>query len=148
MSSNDNPEPLKPRTVNTTYAFATHLVGELDAPAAQGLESRGSAAKGGSTWPRLLVVRGPNVGTEFPLDRDIVSAGRAPECRIWLDDVTVSRQHVEFRRQNGKFRVFDLDSLNNTYVNQDPIYSAELAHGDEIQIGTFRLRFLAKPATD
>ena len=142
--SDATPEPRKPKTVSGTYAFATHLVGELDAPAAQGLEGRASSGK---TWPRLLVVRGPNVGTEFPLNREVVSAGRAPECHICLDDVTVSRQHVEFRRLNGKYRVFDLDSLNNTYVNQDPIYSAELSDGDEIQIGTFRLRYLAKPAT-
>ena len=144
MSHNDKPEPRKPLTVGTTYAFATHLAGELDAPAAQGLEER----EGSPDAPRLLVVRGPNVGTEYRLERSTVTAGRDPGSDICLDDVTVSRHHVEFRRLNGPYRVFDLDSLNSTYVNQDPIYSAELSDGDEIQIGLFRLRYLDKPSDD
>ena len=64
-----------------------------------------------------------------------------------LDDATVSRHHVEFRLENGQFLLVDLDSLNNTYVNHEPIDSAALVDGDEIQIGTFRLVFLTRPTT-
>ncbi len=148
MSHKDNAEPPKPRTVNTTYAFATHLVGELDAPATDSLELGGSEVQGSPNQPLLRVIRGPNTGAEFLLDRPVTSAGREPACDILLDDVTVSRRHAEFRREDGEFVVFDLDSLNNTYVNQDPVYSSPLLDGDEIQIGVFRLLFLTGEAPD
>ncbi|MGO4756939.1 FHA domain-containing protein, partial [Streptomyces sp. 2MCAF27] len=60
----------------------------------------------------------------------------------FLDDVTVSRRHVEFRRgQDGSFTVADVGSLNGTYVNREAIDSAILNSGDEVQIGKYRLVF-------
>ena len=50
--------------------------------------------------------------------------------------------------KHGEFRVVDLGSLNGTYVNRQPVPSAVLANGDEIQIGKFRLVFLTRPTTD
>jgi FHA domain len=52
--------------------------------------------------PAVLVVkRGPNAGSRFPLDQPVTSAGRHPGSDIFLDDVTVSRRHAEFRREGG-----------------------------------------------
>jgi pSer/pThr/pTyr-binding forkhead associated (FHA) protein len=90
----------------------------------------------------LVVKRGPNAGAQFWLDQPVLSAGRHAACDIFLDDITVSRRHAEFRKENGDFRVVDLGSLNSTYVNRLPVDSAVLADGDEIQIGNFRLVFL------
>jgi pSer/pThr/pTyr-binding forkhead associated (FHA) protein len=70
-----------------------------------------------------------------------------PGSDIFLDDVTVSRRHAEFRRDNGEFRVVDVGSLNGTYVNRKPVESAVLANADEIQIGKFRLVFVTRPTT-
>jgi pSer/pThr/pTyr-binding forkhead associated (FHA) protein len=95
----------------------------------------------------LIVKRGPNAGSQFLLQQPIMSAGRHPTSDIFLDDITVSRRHAEFRRENGQFRVVDLGSLNSTYLNRKPVDSAVLANGDEIQIGNFRLVFLAGPTT-
>jgi pSer/pThr/pTyr-binding forkhead associated (FHA) protein len=95
----------------------------------------------------LIVKRGPNAGSQFFLQQPIMSAGRHPGSDIFLDDITVSRRHAEFRRENGQFRVVDLGSLNSTYLNREPVDSAVLANGDEIQIGNFRLVFLTGPAT-
>jgi pSer/pThr/pTyr-binding forkhead associated (FHA) protein len=39
----------------------------------------------------------------------------------------------------------DVGSLNGTYVNREPVDSAVLANGDEVQIGKFRLVFLTGP---
>jgi pSer/pThr/pTyr-binding forkhead associated (FHA) protein len=39
----------------------------------------------------------------------------------------------------------DVGSLNHTYVNREPVDSAVLANGDEVQIGKFRLVFLTGP---
>lgn len=90
----------------------------------------------------LVVKRGPNAGSRFLLDQDVTSAGRHPDSDIFLDDVTVSRRHVEFRRDGSGFSVFDVGSLNGTYVNRERIDSAALAGGDEVQIGKFRLVYL------
>ncbi|AYC42810.1 hypothetical protein AQI84_19650 [Streptomyces griseorubiginosus] len=92
----------------------------------------------------LVVRRGPNSGSRFLLDGELTTAGRHPQSDIFLDDVTVSRRHVEFRRgQDGSFTVSDVGSLNGTYVNRERIDSVALNNGDEVQIGKYRLVFYA-----
>jgi hypothetical protein len=48
------------------------------------------------------------------LDSDVSVAGRHPNSEIFLDDVTVSRRHSEFRRTAQGFEMRDLGSLNGT----------------------------------
>ncbi|MDP3894705.1 FHA domain-containing protein [Nocardioides sp.] len=96
----------------------------------------------------LVVQRGPGAGSRFLLNSDLVSAGRHPESEIFLDDVTVSRRHAEFRRSGGSFTVSDVGSLNGTYVNRDRIDEVSLKDGDEVQIGKYRLVFFASHASD
>ncbi len=92
----------------------------------------------------LVVRRGPNSGSRFLLDSELTTAGRHPQSDIFLDDVTVSRRHVEFRRgADGGFTVADVGSLNGTYVNRERIDSVALSNGDEVQIGKYRLVFYA-----
>ena len=95
----------------------------------------------------LVVKRGPNAGSRFPLHQAVTSAGRDPRSDIFLDDVTVSRRHAEFRSARGELQVVDVGSLNGVYVNGQPIDWAVLTNGDEIQMGKFRLVLLIKPAT-
>ena len=94
----------------------------------------------------LVVQRGPSAGSRFLLDTDLVSAGRHPESEIFLDDVTVSRRHAEFRRGPDGYRVADVGSLNGTYVNRDRIDEVTLQGGDEVQIGKYRLVYFASHA--
>lgn len=89
----------------------------------------------------LVVLRGPNAGSRFLLDTDSIGAGRHPDSDIFLDDVTVSRRHAEFRRTGTGFVVADVGSLNGTYVNRDRIDEVGLKNGDEVQIGKYRLVF-------
>lgn len=91
----------------------------------------------------LIVQRGPSAGSRFLLDEDLIGAGRHPESEIFLDDVTVSRRHAEFRRSGNAYTVSDVGSLNGTYVNRDRIDSLKLTDGDEVQIGKYRLVFFA-----
>ncbi len=91
----------------------------------------------------LVVQRGPNAGSKFLIDKDVTTAGRHPESDIFLDDVTVSRRHAEFRRKDGRFYIHDVGSLNGTYVNRQRVEETELAAGDELQIGKFKLTFYA-----
>jgi pSer/pThr/pTyr-binding forkhead associated (FHA) protein len=91
----------------------------------------------------LIAHSGPNAGARFLLDEDVTTAGRHPNADIFLDDVTVSRKHAEFRRGPEGFQVVDARSLNGTYVNNDRVDSVVLRNGHEVQIGKFRLTFYA-----
>lgn len=89
----------------------------------------------------LVVDNGPKSGSRYALDSPLVTAGRHPESDIFLDDVTVSRRHVEISNVDGVYRARDAGSLNGTYVNKQLVDDAELVDGDELQIGRFKLLF-------
>lgn len=92
----------------------------------------------------LVVRRGPDLGARFLLDQDLTVAGRHPAVDIFLDDVTVSRRHAEFRRSGTVFSVVDLGSLNGTYCDGVRIEDeVTLADGVEVQVGKFRFTFFA-----
>lgn len=131
-------------TGHATSAFArADLFNEAEPLPTAGLDGTVSEIDGLPTASALLVVkRGPNAGSRFLLDQPVTSAGRDTRSDIFLDDVTVSRRHLEFRCENGKVTAVDLGSLNGTYLNRQPVESAVLANGDEVQIGKFRLVFL------
>jgi pSer/pThr/pTyr-binding forkhead associated (FHA) protein len=91
----------------------------------------------------LVVQKGPGSGSRFLLDKDEVRSGRHPDSEIFLDDVTVSRQHAVFNREGDTYTVSDAGSLNGTYVNRDRIEKVLLKDSDEVQIGKYRLVFFA-----
>lgn len=92
-----------------------------------------------------LVIRagGGRVGESFPLDGERLAVGRRPDSQIFLDDVTVSRDHALIVNRHGDWWLDDLGSLNGTYVNRERIDSHHLADGDELQIGKYKLTFLS-----
>jgi pSer/pThr/pTyr-binding forkhead associated (FHA) protein len=147
VSSNERPGEPAEQSPERTSVFRADFLAEAEQaeprtqePAVAGVD----ALPSGSAL--LVVKRGPNAGSRFLLDQDTTSAGRHPDSDIFLDDVTVSRRHAEFRREGGEFVVIDVGSLNGTYVNREPVDQAVLANGDEVQIGKFRLVFLTGPA--
>ncbi|CAN5539175.1 hypothetical protein BH10ACT11_BH10ACT11_19850 [soil metagenome] len=91
-----------------------------------------------------LVVRsgGGRAGESFPVEGDRLSIGRTPDAALFLDDVTVSRNHALLVRREDGIYVDDLGSLNGTYVNRRRIESQLLSDGDEIQIGKYKLSYL------
>ena len=93
-----------------------------------------------------LVIRagGGRVGESFPLNADRMTIGRRPDSDIFLDDVTVSRDHALLVRRGGDYYLDDLGSLNGTYVNRHRIESHRLEDGDELQVGKFKLTFLSQ----
>lgn len=140
MTNNNGSSELQ---VETTSVFRADLLKEMEnssaaAPASVSKDLTPPAGAG-----MLVVKRGPNAGARFLLDRPTTTAGRHPESDIFLDDVTVSRRHAEFRLEEGVFSVVDVGSLNGTYINSEPRNSETLSTGDEIQIGKFRLVFIA-----
>jgi hypothetical protein len=95
----------------------------------------------------LVVVRGPNAGSRYLLDREETTVGRHPDADIFLDDVTVSRRHATLTRGQGVL-LTDHGSLNGTYVNGDRVDERVLATGDELQVGRFKLLFVGAPGGD
>ncbi|WP_285723991.1 FHA domain-containing protein [Psychromicrobium xiongbiense] len=133
---------------NATETTSIHLPPLVESGLAVKLSAEESAAvealPAGSAI--LIAHLGPNQGARFLLDDELIKAGRHPEADIFLDDVTVSRRHVEFRRENGGYRVVDAGSLNGTYLNGDRVDAASLHSGDEVRIGKFRLTYYARSA--
>jgi pSer/pThr/pTyr-binding forkhead associated (FHA) protein len=93
-----------------------------------------------------LVIRagGGRVGESFALSADRLSIGRRPDADIFLDDVTVSRDHALLVRRADGYHLDDCGSLNGTYVNRRRVESVRLADGDELQIGKYKLSFLTR----
>ena len=102
-------------------------------------EDDGSGLPEGIDGPALIV----RSGETFSLERDSTTIGRSPDCEIFLDDVTVSRKHSVIVKAGEAFRIDDEGSLNGTFVNKKRVESAELEDGDELQIGKYRLTYLA-----
>ena len=95
-----------------------------------------------ATGSGVLVIRsGDREGERFVLTGEQADIGRHPDSSICLEDVTVSRRHAEILHDDGSYRVLDRGSLNGTYINQERVDEGELQHGDELQIGKFRMVF-------
>ena len=93
-----------------------------------------------------LVIRsgGGRVGQSFALQGERMMIGRSPDAEIFLDDVTVSRDHAIIVSRSGEHYLDDLGSLNGTYVNRQRVDSQRLADGDELQIGKYKLTYLSR----
>ena len=92
-----------------------------------------------------LVIRsgGGRAGETYVLRGERVAIGRHPDAKIFLDDVTVSRNHAVVVREGGAWVIVDEGSLNGTFVNRRRADRTVLSDGDEIQIGKYKLIFLA-----
>ncbi|MGI6591475.1 MAG: FHA domain-containing protein [Eggerthellaceae bacterium] len=88
----------------------------------------------------LTVVRGPQVGVAFVLEDRLLVIGRDPQCDIFLNDMTVSRDHAHIEPVGDAFQITDDDSFNGVWVNNEEVHTALLHDGDFIQIGAFGLQ--------
>lgn len=115
--------------------FANEAPGEVKEIISQTLAGDGSSAM-------VFIHRGPSKGARFLIPSDGVTIGRAPESEIFLDDITVSRQHAIIKKVGESFTFTDIGSLNGSYINNEQAKEMALKNGDEIQIGKFHLLFL------
>lgn len=121
----------------TTASYTVTDTGELKA-----VDPAEVAAAEGAT----LVIRsgGGRAGEAFPVSAERTAIGRSPDADVFLDDVTVSRNHALLIRRRDGMYIDDLGSLNGTYVNRNRIESRKLVDGDELQIGKYKLSYLER----
>jgi hypothetical protein len=119
-----------------TASYKVGETGELEEVALEEVVARGPT----------LVIRagGGRAGETFLLDGDRLTIGRRPDSDIFLDDVTVSRDHAILVRRGHDYYLDDCGSLNGTYVNRRRIESHRLIDGDELQVGKYKLAFLSR----
>ena len=120
----------------STASYKVGETGELEAVEMSDVVARGPA----------LVIRagGGRAGETFELNGDRMTVGRRPDSDIFLDDVTVSRDHAILVRRGHELYLDDCGSLNGTYVNRRRIESHHLSDGDELQVGKYKLAFLSR----
>jgi hypothetical protein len=99
-----------------------------------------------ATHAAALVIRagGGRAGESFAVDGERMTIGRRPDSAIFLDDITVSRDHALLVRRGDDWFLDDCGSLNGTYVNRERIDSRRLEDGDELQIGKYKLTFRSR----
>jgi hypothetical protein len=112
---------------------------EIDMPGASSSGSSGVCGDRGR--PRLTLIKGPLKGEVFYLESFPVSIGREPSCDLFLNNMTVSREHAVIEHEAGHIVVYDRDSLNGTWVDGKIIEKAELYEGSLLQVGTFSMQF-------
>jgi pSer/pThr/pTyr-binding forkhead associated (FHA) protein len=121
---------------DSTASYRIGESGEFEEVPIEAITSRGAA----------LVIRagGGRAGEAFPLDRARLTVGRRPDSDVFLDDVTVSRDHAVVVKRGEHYYLDDCGSLNGTYINRKRIDSQRLNDGDELQIGKYKLAFLGR----
>ena len=121
---------------DTTVAYQVGETGDL-----QPVDLERVAAEGAT-----LVIRsgGGRAGETFAVSGERMAIGRSPDADVFLDDVTVSRNHALLVRRRDGHYIDDLGSLNGTYVNRRRIESHKLVDGDELQIGKYKLTYLER----
>jgi hypothetical protein len=121
-------------TSEATQSFSAEEVGDLAHDPVEGLEGPALVVRSG----------GGRAGESFRPTGERTRIGRSPDCEVFLDDVTVSRNHAVLVEREGKFFIEDQSSLNGTFVNRRRIDSVQIENGDEIQIGKYRMTFVER----
>lgn len=83
---------------------------------------------------RLVLKPGPMAVELYESD---VLFGRHSQADVRLPLPDVSRHHCRFVFTGGQWYVFDQNSLNGVFVNDERVKRATLKHGDEVRIGGF-----------
>lgn len=91
--------------------------------------------------PILVFMRGERMGESFELNSPRVRIGGLEDNEIVIAGKEASRNHAELRVRDGRVHIWDLRSINGTWVNEKRIENTELRFGDIIRIGSQELRF-------
>jgi Nif-specific regulatory protein len=94
--------------------------------------------------PRLAAISGKLKGAVFAVNEETLVIGRETAANLCIADASVSRRHSKIEKKESGFVISDLESLNGTFVNDLPIRSRLLEHGDRVRIGDSQFVFLVQ----
>jgi two-component system, NtrC family, response regulator HydG len=92
--------------------------------------------------PRLSAISGKLKGGLFTISDDAFVIGRESAASLCVADASVSRRHSLIEKKEEGYTITDLESLNGTFVNDVPVRSRKLEHGDRVRIGESQFLFL------
>ncbi len=92
---------------------------------------------------RLVMLAGPAPGTEYPLDTERLTIGRAEDAGISVNHNSVSRLHCEVHALgDGRYEIVDKGSSNGVRVNAAELRRGIIEAGDVIELGDVKFKFV------
>ena len=91
---------------------------------------------------KLVITQGDNIGREYVIEKSTIRVGSLPESDLTIDDETVSRNHLEIRKEKDGYVLKDLGSTNGTFINGTKVKEAYLHSGSLIKIGKTEVKFV------
>ena len=85
--------------------------------------------------------------TRYPITKSAVRIGRQADNDIIMKNDTVSGHHAEIVRRGSHFIIAELESSNSVLVSGKRVDKAALQHGDVVELGEVRLRFIDQSST-
>ncbi len=83
---------------------------------------------------------------EIPLTKERTTIGRKPHNDIQIDNLSISGEHAVIVTILKDSFLEDLNSTNGTYINGQPVKKHFLQNGDVIELGKYRLKYIAEAA--
>ena len=101
--------------------------------------------------PKMIVSLDGVVIKEVQLTKDRTSLGRRPYNDVVIDNLAVSGEHAVLQMTGSEVYLEDLNSTNGSYVNGKAVKKQQLANGDTVEIGKYKIKYvseLAQPDQD
>lgn len=86
-----------------------------------------------------VIINGERI---IPLGEPVINIGRGRDNHIIIDDIYMSRHHVQLRLRFGVYVLFDVQSQAGTFVNNTPVKEHRLQSGDVIRVGRTQLVYI------
>ena len=83
---------------------------------------------------------------EIPLNRERMTIGRRPNNDIQIDNLAISGEHAAVVTILNDSFLEDLNSTNGTLINGQPVKKHFLKNGDVIELGKYKLKYIAEQA--
>ncbi len=97
---------------------------------------------------KLVVSLDGVVIKEVQITKDKTTLGRRPYNDIVIDNLAVSGEHAVLQMMGSDVYIEDLNSTNGTYINGKAVKKQQLANNDTVEIGKYKIKFLAGDASD
>lgn len=93
--------------------------------------------------PRLILSMDGLVLKEMVLEKERTTIGRKPHNDIQIDNLAISGDHAAIVTILNDAFLEDMNSTNGTYVNGQPVKKHVLQNNDVIELGKYRLKYIA-----